>query len=316
MIAMVGDSQINHQLVSECYVHLVSIYSLHNTDVDFNKLEWRFLKRKTSEYDIEIDNFERERIKHLLNCYTKCVYLWNSDEIRDLAFEAFLRLSVERMMPLLVGFQHSTFDIVRELILEPFFHRLVHETEVIERIKNLKTGNMIETFRLGSWKTQNVYESHLKLITAKDVINVSLKKNEAAVNSVVSYDEYCFQITVEGRHDINRLSFHTLMKMRIFDEFIRCKKIDISFVFITKPDDFANFNLQYYHGFKKESYAEENSDRIKYSNVTQYAFEIDLKRLFQFKERAKKDKIFSMTTKSSSWMQKLKLVPEWKSEFW
>ena len=136
------------------------------------------------------------------------------------------------------------------------------------------------------------------------------------MNSVVSYDEYCFQITVEGRHDINRLSFHTLMKMRIFDEFIRCKKIDISFVFITKPDDFANFNLQYYHGFKKESYAEENSDRIKYSNVTQYAFEIDLKRLFQFKERAKKDKIFSMTTKSSSWMQKLKLVPEWKSEFW
>lgn len=324
MMAMVGSSQINHDVVSGCFVHLLPIYAVDNTTADPAQVDPEIstrndgnTKRKADEASIiQVQRSGDEWIAHLKACYTKNVYIWASDYIRDQAFDAFLTLGSERMMPLLVNYQQAMFCGFGGLLLEPFVHKLLNETGVIGRMKNLETGHVTESFKLGPWRVKNIYQNHSQLKNAKDIINIPLKRNEAAVDCVVPYDGYCFQVTVTGKYGINRPGFHALMEIGIFDDFLRRRKSkgksDISFVFLVEASGFDTFKLQNYHGTNKKPYAESNPQRTKYPNVTQYAFEIDLKRLYQFKERQRKDKIFNMIEEPETILQKLKITRTWK----
>lgn len=320
MMAMVGSSQINHDVVSGCFVHLLPIYAIDNTMSDVAQVNPEFsrsndgaTKRKADEANvIQVQLTGDKWIAHLKACYTKNVYIWASDYIRDQAFNAFLTLGSERMMPLLVNYHQAMFGGFRGLLLEPFVHKLLNETGVIGRMKNLETGRVTESFKLGPWKVKNIYQNHSQLKKAREVINIPLKSNEAAVDCLVPYDGYCFQVTVTGKHGINRPGFHALMNVGIFDDFLSRRKTkaksDISFVFLVEAGGFDDFKLQSYHGTNKQPYAKNSPQRIKYPDVTQYAFEIDLKRLYQFKERQKKDEIFNMIEEPETMLQKLKIA--------
>ena len=121
--------------------------------------------------------------------------MWASDYIRDLAFDSFLTLGGDRMLPLIVNYQQSILGGFRGLLLEPFVFNLLTKIGLIGRMKDLDTGKKFDSVNLGPWKTKNYFQNHSQLSDKQGVMNIPLKGNEAAVDCLAPYDGFCFQIT-------------------------------------------------------------------------------------------------------------------------
>ena len=239
---------------------------------------------------------EADRITQLKARYTKVVYMWASDYIRDLAFDAFLSLGPERMMPLIVNYQQSKLGGFRGLLFEPFVFNLLTEVGVSGRFKNLDTGKDLGIVKLGPWKTKHYYQNHSQLNTGFGIMNIPLKSNEPAVDCLVPHDGYCFQISVmSGQHGINRPKFDQLMKSGVFKEFIKNNpRKNISFVCVVEAGQFDNFGRQTFHKENKKAYGKNEPERMSYPGVTQYAFEIDLRRIYKLEEHRQKHEMLNM----------------------
>ena len=87
------------------------------------------------------------------------MYTWASDYIRDKAFDAFLTLGSDRMMPLIVNYRQAQLGGFHGLLIEPIVHKLLTGTSVIGRMKNLDTGKSEGFRRLGPW-TKHLYQNH------------------------------------------------------------------------------------------------------------------------------------------------------------
>jgi hypothetical protein len=122
------------------------------------------------------------------------------------------------------------------LLLEPFVHKLWNESGVRGRMKNLETGKNLGVVLLGPWRTKNIYESHAQLDPAKGMYNVPLKSHEPAIDSVVLYNGYAFQITSAAhQHGINRPKLDDLINTKGFEDY-KCRnaKKPIKFVWIVE----------------------------------------------------------------------------------
>ena len=310
LIHMVGSSQINHYVASGMFLHIVPIPIVDAGDLDDSSnppstsQNVEKGKRKAEEANIdEVGLSPAQRIEDLKSRYTRVVYTWASDHIRDCAFEAFLTLGNDRMIPLIVNYHQAVLGGFRGLILEPFVHKLLSGTGVIGRMKNLDSGKRMGSVKFGPWRRKNLYQNHSQLVDSEGIINVPLKGNEADVDSLVPYDGYCFQITGGSYHGINRPALDTLMSTGIFDGFLKRQKKsnkNISFVFIVEAGRYDEFKRQDYHSTNKRAYAENSPLRRSYPGVTQYAFEIDLRRIFKYEEHQKKMKVIDMTDKKTT----------------
>jgi hypothetical protein len=310
LIHMVGSSQIDRDVASGSFLHLVPIPVTGIEDDEAKDLNEPAESLSVSQYldkgkhkAIETGLSEAERILHLKSLYTKAVYVWASDHIRDRAFEAFLTLGKNRMIPLVVNYQQATLDSFRGLLLEPFVFKLLTETGVVGHMKNLDNGKSMGSVKLGPWKTKNLYQNHSQLRDAKGVINIPLKGGEAAVDYLVPFDGCCFQIAVSGKQGINRPGLDTLIKTGVFNNFVGLQsqqRKDISFVFVVEAGRFDDFKRQDYHGENKKAYAQSSPLRCAYAGVTQLAFEIDLRCIYTYEEHQKKQKVVNMTSRKAS----------------
>lgn len=304
LIHMVGSSQVDHDVASGSFLHIVPIPAfreLEDTNGDDKEatVGKKIGKRKSDMAGMDqVGLSEAQRIKNLKSHYIKIVYTWASDYIRDKAFDAFLTLGNDRMMPLIVNYQQAELGGFRGLLFEPFVHKLLTGTGVIGRMKNLDTGAKIGSVRLGPW-TKNVYQNHSQLVDTVGMINIPLKGNEAAVDALVPYDGYLFQITVSGRkHGVNRPGLQTLMDSGIFADFVKRharKNKNISLVFVVEAGRYDQFQRQDYHGSNKQPYTENSSLRHSYPGITQFVFEVDLRRIYKFNEHQRKNEIINMT---------------------
>jgi hypothetical protein len=309
LIHLVGSSQVDHDVASGSFLHIVPIPAfreLEGTDGDGGETNAgkKIGKRKSD--TAGMDQFglsESQRIRILKSHYIKIVYTWASDYIRDKAFDAFLTLGSDRMMPLIVNYQQAELGGFRGLLFEPFVYKLLAETGVIGRMKNLDTGTKIGSVRLGPW-TKNVYQNHSQLVDTVGMINIPLKGNEAAVDALVPCDGYLFQITVSGhKHGVNRPGLQTLMDSGIFANFVKRharKNKNISLVFIVEAGRYDGFQRQDYHGPNKQLYAANSPLRHSYPGITQFAFEVDLRRIYKFNEHQKKNEIINMTDQKAA----------------
>ena len=308
LIHMVGSSQVDHDIASGCFLHIVPIpasHELEDTNGNGEADSENIRKRKSdlagvNDYGLS----EAQRISILKSHYINIVYTWASDYIRDKAFDAFLTLGSDRMMPLIVNYQQAELGRFRGLLFEPFVHKLLTGTGVIGRMKNLDNGTKVGSVRLGPW-TKNVYQNHSQIVDTVGSINVPLKGNETAVDALAPYDGYLFQITVSGhKRGINRPGLQTIMDSGIFTDFVKRqtrKNKHVSLVFIVEAGLYDEFQRQDYHGTNKKSYAVNSPLRCSYPGITQFAFEIDLRRIYKFDEHQKKNEIINMTDRKGSW---------------
>ena len=295
LLNMVGSSVVDHDVASGKYVHIVP-YIRPSFEVTEINADTPFPKRPASAAELEPTELSHtERLKFLRERYTTIVYAWASDYIRDHAFEAFLKLAPDRMMTIILSRPEATLGGFRGLILEPFVHKLLNETGVVGRMRDLETGKDMGKVRLGPWKEKRVYFEHSQLKPDENVYNMPHKPNEGAVDSLVPYDGYCFQITVSGNHPINRPTLDMLMQTNIFSHFkARKPKKPVQFVFIVEPPVFAIFKKQPFEGTKKEPY-KTVSLRDTYPGIVQRVFEVDMRTVYQFHETLKSSKPLNMT---------------------
>lgn len=215
----------------------------------------------------------------------------------------FLFLSADRMMTVILSHTHSAMGAFRGLLLEPFVHKLFHETGVVRRMRNLETGKELGTTRPGPWNIKNVYLNHSQLKAEEGIYNVPHKGNETAVDSLVPSEGYCFQITTGESHGINRPGFDALIKTKIFEGYINGKPNKpprpIQFIWITEAKNYESFKKQSFHDKNKKAYSKDSPYRA-YPGVVQMVFEVDMKRNYQFSYDAKIDKPINMTNKKKA----------------
>jgi hypothetical protein len=309
LIHMVGSSQIDHDIASGRFLHIVPIPAsrkLKDMDDDDeatatgeSTVDRKSILAGMNEFGLS----EAQRISTLKSHYIKIVYTWASDYLRDKAFDAFLTLGSDRMMPLIVNYRQAELGGFRGLLFEPFVHKLLSGTGVIGRMKNLDTGTNIGSVRLGPW-TKNVYHNHSQLVDTVGVINIPLKGNEAAVDGFAPYDGYLFQFVVSsGKQGVNRPGLQTLMDSGIFANFVKRqtrKNKNVSLVFIVETGRYDEFQRQDYHGANKQPYAANSSLSRSYPGITQFAFEIDLRRIYKFGEHQKNHEIIDMTDRKAA----------------
>src|SRR5437667_2798923 len=117
LIHMVGSSQVDHDVASGSFLHIVPIPASRGLeDTNGNG------RKRTSDL-AGMDEFglsEPQRISILKSHYIKIVYTWASDYIRDKAFDAFLTLGSDRVMPLIINYQQAELGGFRGLLFEPF----------------------------------------------------------------------------------------------------------------------------------------------------------------------------------------------------
>ena len=295
-----GSSQIDHDVALGTFLHIIPIISdavpgVLGRYVRADQSDRGERKLNAANVD-EIGLSNSQRVAQLKSQYIKIVYKWASDYIRDLAFDAFLTLGGDRMLPTIANYQQKTIGGFRGLLLEPFVFNLLTKIGVIGRMKNLDTGKNIDSVNLGPWKTKNYFQNHSQLSGMQGVMNIPLRGNEAAIDCLAPYDGFCFQITIRENNGINRPKFDTLMKTGIFDGFKRRHpRKNISFVFVVEAGRFDDFCKQNYHGVNKKAYAKDSPERASYPDVTQWALEIDLRQILRYEEHREKDKMLSMT---------------------
>jgi hypothetical protein len=319
LLSMVGSSVIDHDIVSGSFVHVVPYHRIgisNEQEEGANDLdEFAFAmterasaaaalrrrkgKRTATEAEMaEIGLSEDQNISYLRDQYTTIVYTWASDYIRDKAFQTFVILSADRMMTIILRSQTTSLGEFRGLLLEPFVHKLLNETGVVGRLRNLETNKELGTKKLGPWKTKNVYRSHSEFITTADVYNIPHKSNEAAIDSIVPFAGFCFQVTVSESHGIHRPGLQELMDTRVFDDFKQRKpKQPVKFIWMIEQSQYESFKKQNFHNAKKEVYAKNFPLRTRFEEVEQIAFEIDMRRVYEFHHAQKKKKRIDMTSK-------------------
>ena len=293
LLTMVGSSVIDHDVASGKYVHIVP-YVRPSFDAE-EHYDKNPMKRSAGDADLEQTGLSKsERITFLKEKYKTIIYMWASDYIRDLAFEAFLKFTPDRMMSIILSRPETSVGGFPGLILEPFVNKLLNESGVIGRMRDLETGKEMGKTRLGPWRTKNVYFNHSQVKPDKDVYNLPHKREEGAIDSLVPYDGYCFQVTVSDRHGINRPALDALMQKNIFADFCRRKRSKpVQFVFIVEAAVYDKFRKPF-HGKNKESY-KIPSLRDNYPGLVQRVFEIDMRSVYQFHEAHKTDGAIDMT---------------------
>jgi hypothetical protein len=130
------------------------------------------------------------------------------------------------------------------------------------------------------------------------VMNIPLKGNEPAVDALAPYDGYMFQVSVSRHKHVSRKGLESLMDTGIFNDFVqrqKRKRKNVALVFIVEAALFDKFQRQEYHDPNKQPYALNSSLRHSYTGVTQFAFEIDLRRIYTFEEHQKNKEIVNMT---------------------
>jgi hypothetical protein len=308
LLAMVVSSVVDHDVASGSFVHAVPYHRLSAakdedepdeldeyacSDDQRGAIASARSKGKCTaeEADLSVIGLSPdERIKFLRASYTTVVYTWASDYIRDKAFQTFILLSADRMMTLILRAQKTELAGFRGLLLEPFVHKLFNETGVVGRLKNLETGKELGRKKLGPWK-KIVYNDHSELVSTANVYNVPHKGNEASIDSLVPSEGLCFQITTSENHGINRPGFVKLMDTHIFDDFKKRKpKNPIQFVWLVEKGAYENFKKQDFHNKNKRVYRKNSPLRNYFKGVQQLAFEIDMRRIYEFHHAQKKDK--------------------------
>jgi len=299
LLRQVGQSTIDHSVISGSFLHIVPYQraSFESTGSAFEHASPSSSKRPAAEADIDFAGLtDQETIELLKAQYRDIVYVWASDYIRDAAFEQFLFLSADRMMEIILSHTHTSFAGFRWLLLEPFVHKLLSETGVVGRMRNLETGQDLGNVRLGPWKRKVVYTNHSEVDITKGSYNVPHKGNEAAIDSLVPFDGKCFQVTVTGDHGINRPGFDALIKAGVFQDFKRRNGTkNIAFIWMIEASQFESFRKQDFHGKRKKAYAPNSSIRTTYPGLDQFAFEIDLKRIYKFHSGQQRNKRIDMT---------------------
>ena len=304
VLDMVGGSDIDHEVGSGSFFHIVPVATLTGgyDGRDSIKISERAKKRSGHEAGLEEHNLsESQRIAFLRESYQTIVYVWASDFIRDLAFQTFLTLTADRMLTIILNHAKSAPSSFRGLLLEPFVHKLLNESGVRGRMKNLESGKDLGVVLLGPWPTKNIYESHAQLDPAKGVYNVPLKSNEPAIDSVAPYDGYAFQITSAAhQHGINRPKLDDLIKTGVFDDYKRRNsKKAIKFVWIVEAKNYDNYILQSYHNRSGKAYAKGSNLKYSYPNVTQFAFEVDMRRVYKFHSGLSRNKPIDMADRDT-----------------
>ena len=302
MLNMVGGSVINHDVASGSFLHIMPyrgiIFEADDGEIDTSTED----KGKRSATDADLDQIgltNVERLTLLRDHYTHIIFVWASDYIRDLAFQAFLSLTADRMMQIVLNHTRGSAAFCG-LLLEPFVHKLFNESGVVGRMRNLETGKELGTVKLGPWKKKNIYENHAQISLHEGYYNVPIKPNEPAIDSLIPYDGYCFQITTSPRkHGINRPKFDLLMKSGVFGPFAaRMKrKKNVQFVWIVEAQGYTTFQKQNYEGRGGRAYAAGSPLKSKYPAVDQMVFEIDMRRVHEFHSGLIPKKAVDMTDK-------------------
>ena len=298
MLNMVGGSTIDHEVASGNFLHIMPYIPHDRSDEEAIP---QTPKRSAGDAEIPDESLTAsERIAELKAAYTKIVYVWASDYIRDLAFQTFLTLTADRMLQIILNHTRSGPSSHRGLLLEPFVHKLLNESGVRGRMRNLETDKDMGIVTLGPWPTKYVFQNHSEIQTVRDVYNVPMKSNEPAIDSIVPYDGILFQITAaEATHGINRPRLDTLMKSGIFrDYYNRNPKKSVRFIWIVEARAYDAFPQQFYHRAGGKVYAG-GPTKNKYPGVDQYVFEVDMRRVYKFHSRMKRNKPIDMSDRST-----------------
>ena len=102
LLTMVGSSVIDHDVASGKYVHIVP-YVRPSFDAE-EQYDKDSMKRSAHDADLDKTGLSKsERIRYMKEKYRTIVYMWASDYIRDLAFEAFLKFAPDRMMSIILS---------------------------------------------------------------------------------------------------------------------------------------------------------------------------------------------------------------------
>jgi hypothetical protein len=88
----------------------------------------------------------------LKNRYRNLKYTWASEYIGEKVFETLTYLSADRLFNLIQPLQKADLNGFRTMILDPFVNKLLTETGVIGRVKNLETGKALGKKKLGPWE--------------------------------------------------------------------------------------------------------------------------------------------------------------------
>ena len=304
MLDMVGRSDIDHDVGSGSFFHIVPVENLTDSFDDSDPIDNPKGSKKRSGHEAGLDQHalsESKRIALLRESYQTIVYVWASDFIRDMAFQTFLTLTADRMLTIILNHAKSAPSSFRGLLLEPFVHKLLNESGVRGRMKNLETGKDLGVLLLGPWPTKNIYESHAQLDAAKGVYNVPLKSNEPAIDSVAPYDGYAFQITsATHQHGINRPKLNDLIKTKIFEDYKRRNpKKPIKFVWIVEAKNYDNYKLQSYHDRGGKAYAWGSDLNYSYPDVVQFALEVDMRRVYKFHSGLTRTKPIDMANRGT-----------------
>ena len=322
LLAMVGGAVIDHDVASGNFVHVVPYHRLSDIEAGENESapdnydEYAFPPHETqkrvtvvakkkgnaSEAGIAAVGVSEGQTMELLKAqYTVIAYTWASDYIRDVAFQTFLGLSADRMMMLILRAQGTHLAGFRGLLLEPFVHKLLSETGVVGRMRNLETDKELGIKRFGPWKPKYVFKDHADLQSKRDqkVYCVPHRGNEPAIDSLVPGENLCFQVTTSTDHGINRPGLVTLVSSGIFDDLGKKgkgkNKGNLKFIWVVERGMYAELKKQDFHDVKKKVYAKNSPLRTYFHGLEQFAFEVDMRRIYEFQHAQQTKKAVDMT---------------------
>jgi hypothetical protein len=317
---MVGSSVVDHEVASGSFVYVAPYHRLSIANEDDEGSSDEGSSDELDEYSVADDTLATiaaarrkrtatkaelpevglssdERIKLLKAQYASVAYTWASDYIRDKAFQAFMLLSADRMMIVILRAQTTELAGFRGLLLEPFVPKLLNETGVWGRCRDLETGKELGTKKCCPWKIKNVYRHHSKLSDV-NVYNVQHKGNETSIDSLVPWEGLCFQVTTSENHGINRPGFVKLMDTHVFDNFKQRKpKVSIQFIWVVDKSAYESFKKQDFHNKRKWVYKKGSPLRTYFKDMKQMAFEVHMRRIYEFHQAQKKEKRVDMTSK-------------------
>ena len=140
------------------------------------------------------------------------------------------------------------------------------------------------------------------------------RETEAPIDSLVPGENLCFQVTASTDHGINRPGLFKLMSSGIFDDpgkkWKGKNKGNPKFIWVVERRMYAELKKQDFHDIKKV-YAKNSPLRTHFGGLEQYAFEVDMRRIYEFQHAQQTKKAVDMTniSKVEGFERAVKKIP-------
>ena len=243
---------------------------------------------KKRDRPVEETNVNRRKAENLEDRYSHFDYKWGSRVTEDRAFQELIQCDRRDIKSIVHIYTHPKTGKYLGLLLEPFAKNLLTVTSVIGRIHHLKSNNFKHhKVKFGPWK-RNTYRRYSDIDTTKDVCNIPHWGIQEQVMAIVPWEGLIFGVGKYRNRGINHVEICHLFDANVFEDFTRRRSGKaVRMIWMVESQEYEAFQVQ-----RPQDY---NGDDESTSNkFEQWAFEVDLVRISEFRRAQRYNAIMNM----------------------